>query len=77
MEEYRRRYGKLVAPLDGIPKEVFLSQFINGLDYLIKAKLRLMNPITLSEAMDMATKIEVRNKLVGRYKSLSYTRKVS
>ncbi|KAJ9546382.1 hypothetical protein OSB04_018925 [Centaurea solstitialis] len=50
-------------------KQIFLSQFINGLDVVIKAELHLLNPSTLGEAMEMASKIELKNKLIGRDKA--------
>lgn len=66
IDEYRRKFVEFAAPLDGIPEEVFLSQFINGLENTIKAEVHLMNPISLSDAMEMASKIEVKNRLIGR-----------
>ncbi|KAJ9555024.1 hypothetical protein OSB04_009638 [Centaurea solstitialis] len=43
------------------PEEVFMSQFINGLDGLIRAEVRVLNPATLEEAMEIALKVEVKN----------------
>lgn len=59
--DYKWKYVELAAPLDGIPEEVLHSRFINGLEASIRAELRLMNPINLSEAMETAMKIEVKN----------------
>ncbi|KAJ9536215.1 hypothetical protein OSB04_un000601 [Centaurea solstitialis] len=49
--------------------QIFPSQFINGLDVVIKAELHLLNPSTLGEAMEMASKIELKNKLIGEASS--------
>ncbi|KAJ9561372.1 hypothetical protein OSB04_006532 [Centaurea solstitialis] len=75
IDDYRRRFVELAAPLDGIPDQIFLSQFINGLDVVIKAELHLLNPSTLGEAMEMASKIELKNKLIGRDKATFINRK--
>ncbi|KAI3714972.1 hypothetical protein L6452_21935 [Arctium lappa] len=76
IDDYRRKFVELAAPLDGIPEEIFLGQYINGLENTIKAELRLLNPLTLSEAMEMSSKVEVKNKMMVREKP-SYSGKKS
>ncbi|KAL7616164.1 hypothetical protein Lser_V15G03440 [Lactuca serriola] len=60
--DYRRKYVNLAAPLEGISEEVFLSQFMKGLKPIIKAETRLVSPTNVSDAMDIASRIEVKNK---------------
>ncbi|KAJ9559068.1 hypothetical protein OSB04_013682 [Centaurea solstitialis] len=66
VDDYRRKFVEMAAPLDGIPEEIFLSQFINGLNSMIKAELHLLSPSSLGEAMELASKIEVRNSLLAK-----------
>ncbi|XP_024963751.1 uncharacterized protein LOC112504018 [Cynara cardunculus var. scolymus] len=75
VEDYRRKFVEFAAPVDGIPKQVFLSQFINGLEESIKVELRLLDPLTLSEAMEVAMKIELKNKVLSREKNAGYGKK--
>ncbi|KAL7616159.1 hypothetical protein Lser_V15G03445 [Lactuca serriola] len=67
--DYRRKYVNLAADLEGVSEEVFLSQFINGLQPMIKAEIRLFSPTNVSDAMDLASKIEEKNKIVNEHKS--------
>ena len=69
VDEFRMKFVELAAPLEGIPEEVFMSQFVNGLDNSIKAEVRLLNPVNLEEAMELATKIEAKNAIIAKEKS--------
>lgn len=42
-----------------------MGQFVNGLKEEVKAELRLLNPLSLEQAMEMAGRIEVKNRVVG------------
>ncbi|KAJ9552222.1 hypothetical protein OSB04_016267 [Centaurea solstitialis] len=75
VEDFIRRFVDLVSPLEGIPEEVFLSQFINGLWGTIRAEVRLHNPVTLEEAMEVALKVEVRNDALVKEKFSTGVRK--
>ena len=75
VEEFRMKFVELASPLEGIPEEVFMSQFINGLENSIKAEVRLLNPVTLEEAMELAVRIEVKNAVITKEKSLHGSRK--
>lgn len=48
MEEYRRTFEALAAPLVDLPEEVLVSIFINELKPTIKAEVRLHRPIGLT-----------------------------
>ncbi|KAL4578141.1 hypothetical protein LXL04_014260 [Taraxacum kok-saghyz] len=72
MEDYRRKFVSLAAPLEGISEEVFLSQFINGLNPVIKAELRLLDPINLNMAKDMVAKIEEKNRVISSQRSNTF-----
>ncbi|KAJ9562283.1 hypothetical protein OSB04_007443 [Centaurea solstitialis] len=75
VEEFQRKFVELAAPLEGIPEEVFMSQFINGLEGLIKAEVRMLNPATLEEAMELAMKIEAKNAVLAKERSIVGGRK--
>lgn len=68
VDDYRKKFVALAAPLEGISEEIFLGQFINGLDPVVKAELRLLDPINLNVAMDIASKIEEKNKVISKHK---------
>lgn len=57
-EEYRRRFIELAVPLDNVPEEVSLGNFINGLRPKIRAKLRILEPNNLGRVMDLAQNVE-------------------
>ena len=61
--EFRRRFIELAAPLEDVPEILMLGQFINGLSKGIKAELRLLNPPNLERAMEIANRIEERNRV--------------
>lgn len=65
VEEYRRRFIELAFPLENVPEEIMRGQFINGLKEDIKAEICLLDPDTLEKAMDLATRIEERNRVNG------------
>lgn len=69
IEEYKRRFVSLAVPLVGISNELYLSQFINGLDPIIKAEVRLLSPITLNDAMELAVKIEEKNRVLNKHRN--------
>ena len=63
VDEYRRRFIELLAPLEGVPEEIAMGQFINGLKEEIRAEIRLLGPITLDHAMELAAKIEEKLRI--------------
>ncbi|KAI3752940.1 hypothetical protein L2E82_24983 [Cichorium intybus] len=65
VEDYRKRYVSLAAHLEGISEEVLLSHFINGLVPAINAEVRLMSPINLLDAMEIASKLEDKNRIIN------------
>ncbi|XP_056699529.1 uncharacterized protein [Spinacia oleracea] len=63
VEEYVNRFIEFVSPLDDVPESILMGQFINGLKEEIKAEIRVLNPEDLDQAMAMASRVEVRNRV--------------
>lgn len=61
--DYHRKFIEMVAPLDSLPKEIMLVQFLNGLRDDIRVEVRVLNPINLEQAMELASRVVVRNKV--------------
>lgn len=59
--DYRRKFIETAAPLDRLPEDIFLGQFLNGLTEEIRAEVRILNPISLEQAMELALRVEERN----------------
>lgn len=59
---YRRRFIQLAAPLERVTEEVMLASFVRGLEPGIKNELRVSRHASLEEAMELATRLEVKNK---------------
>lgn len=58
--EYQRAFIETLAPLKYVPEEVAMGHFINGLKNDIRAEVRVMSPINLDRAMDLAIRIEAK-----------------
>ncbi|XP_021773532.1 uncharacterized protein LOC110737482 [Chenopodium quinoa] len=69
--EYRRKFIEMAAPLEDVPKSIMLGQFIHGLNREVKSELRLLNPPNLERAMEMAGRIEEKNRVQLGKKPLS------
>lgn len=79
-----RKFIETVAPLDRLPEDIMLGQFLNGLKEDIRAEVRVLNPISLEKAMELALRVEERNKVnfvkkagigtykIGQYSSVSF-----
>lgn len=67
--DYQRKFIETAAPLDKLPEEILLGQFLNGLRDEIKTEVRLLNPISLEHAMELAVRVEERNQVNGFKKS--------
>lgn len=61
----------MAAPLEHVPESIMLGHFINGLTKDIKAEARLINPLNLEQAMEVASRIEEKNKVTGLRKNLA------
>lgn len=68
--EYRRKFIETAAPLERISEEIFLGQFLNGLKEDIRAEVRLLIPLNLEQAMEMALRVEEKIMAVGMRKTL-------
>lgn len=56
--EYQRKFIELLAPLEGVSDQLATGKFLTGLSKEIRAEVRLLNPKTLDQAMDLALKVE-------------------
>ena len=56
--EYRQQFRARAAPLEEVSKICFVSKFISGLQPEVKKELRLLQPIGLGQAMDLAQIVE-------------------
>lgn len=52
--DYRLKFIELLAPLDNVSEELSLGQFLNGLREDIRAEVRLLGPLTVDHAMELA-----------------------
>lgn len=64
VQDYRRQFEALAAPLPLIPEEMLECNFVNGLTHIIRARLRMMKPCELAYAMVMAQRVEDRNAAI-------------
>lgn len=59
MEDYEKKFIQFATNLDNEPgEEYLLANYIRGLNPRIQGELRLMEPVTMEEAMEWAVKIE-------------------
>lgn len=56
--DYRLKFIELIAPLDNVSEEMSLGQFLNGLKEDIRAEVRLLGPVTVDHAMELAQMVE-------------------
>ena len=56
--EYRQQFIARSTPLDEVSKVCFVSKFVSGLKAEIRRELRLLRPVGLGQAMDLAQLIE-------------------
>lgn len=63
MNEYRRKFIETAAPLEGVSEDILMGHFINGLKDEIKAKVRVLHPVSLEQAMELAARIEEKNQV--------------
>ncbi|KAL8103703.1 hypothetical protein AgCh_028050 [Apium graveolens] len=56
--DYRLKFIELLAPLENVSEELSLGQFLNGLREDIRAEVRLLGPVTVDHAMELAHMVE-------------------
>lgn len=56
VNEYRIKFIETAAPLERVFENLLMGHFINGLKKDIKAEVRLLNPLNLEQAMDLAVR---------------------
>ncbi|XP_074377189.1 uncharacterized protein LOC141718709 [Apium graveolens] len=56
--DYQLKFIELVAPLENIPEELALGQFLIGLRNDIRAEVRFQGPISVDQAMELAIMVE-------------------
>lgn len=69
VSDYRRKFIETAAPVDRVPENILLGQFLNGLIEEVKAEVHLLNPISLEQAMEFAMRVEEKNHVTGSKKS--------
>lgn len=57
MVEYQRKIIEIATPLDRLPEEILLGQFLNGLTKEITTEARILNPKSLEQEMDLAVRM--------------------
>lgn len=66
--EFRRKFIKLLAPLDRVPEEIAKGQFLSGLKEEVKVEVRLLGPKTLDQTIDLAMIVEDKLQVGGQKK---------
>lgn len=65
VNEYRRKFIGIAAPLEQVSEDMLLGHFINGLKEEIKAKVRLIYPVGIEQAMELAVRVEEKLRVIG------------
>lgn len=65
VNEYRRKFIETAAPLEQVSEDMLLGHFINGLKEEIKAEVRLLHPVSLEQAMELAVRVEEKLRVSG------------
>ncbi|XP_063944151.1 uncharacterized protein LOC135150826 isoform X1 [Daucus carota subsp. sativus] len=65
VKEYRRAFIEKAAPLDRVSEDVLMGHFINGLKDEIKAEVRVLSPLNLEQAMELAVRIEEKQRVAS------------
>lgn len=77
VEEFRRQLIELAAPLEQIPENMLMAKFVNGLKEEIRAEVQMLGLYKLEQTMDLALKVEEKNRVMGllskEVKTLSYS----
>ncbi|XP_017233746.1 uncharacterized protein LOC108207825 [Daucus carota subsp. sativus] len=68
VKEYRRAFIETAAPLDRISEDILMGHFVNGLKEDIKAEVRVLNPLNLEQAMELAVRIEEKQRVTNSRK---------
>lgn len=68
VSDYRLKFIELLAPLDNISEELALGQFLNGLKNEIRAEVRLLGPVSVDHAIELALMMEDKLCLGSNYK---------
>lgn len=69
VDEYRRKFIETAAPLEQLSENILLGHFINGLKEEIKAEVRLLHPVNLEQAMEIAVRVEDKMRVMGYKKN--------
>ena len=68
VKEYRRAFIETAAPLDRVSEDILMGHFVNGLKEDIKAEVRVLNPLNLEQAMELAVRIEEKQRVTSSRK---------
>ncbi|KAL4557226.1 hypothetical protein LXL04_035399 [Taraxacum kok-saghyz] len=58
VSDYVRSFIELLAPLNNLPDDITMGQFVNGLQTEIRAEVRLVGPQIVDHTMSLALKVE-------------------
>ena len=68
--EYQRRFIELLAPI-GVPEEIAKGRYIKGLKEEIRIEVRILDSVTLDQAMELSMLIEEKWRIGPRPKQAS------
>ena len=71
MTEYQHRFIEILAPIEGVPEEIAKGQYIKGLKEEIWIEVRILDPVTLDQAMELFMRIEEKWRIGPRPKQTS------
>lgn len=61
--DFKRQFIELATPLERMPENILMGHFVNGLKEDIRAEVRILGIYTLEQAMELALKVEEKNKV--------------
>lgn len=61
--EFRRTFIEMAAPLEKVRESILMGHFVNGLREDIRDEVRMLGLYNLEQAMDLALKVEEKNRV--------------
>lgn len=61
--EFRQKFIEMASPIEHIPESMLMAHFVNGLKDEIRVEVRMLGLYTLEQAMDLALKVEEKNRI--------------
>lgn len=63
VSEFKRQFIELAASLERMPENVLMGHFVNGLKEDIRVEVRMLGVYALEQAMELALKVEEKNRV--------------